>query len=144
MKQPHYTTSKSKAKASKADFDQALRHCESVATRVKAASEELSACWTALGIEIANGACPTQILRRRAWCNVLELRLKEKTANLEEARRGIDVVWTDLMKAAREREASRTQKSKVAVENLFAKSWSLLLQPKTLMKSKSQPVARAL
>jgi len=86
------------------DCESAMRACEAAAARVKAASDELAACWTALCRDIAAGVSSTDLLRKRAWCNVLELRLKEQAHALEEARHGVDAVWKDLMLTARARE----------------------------------------
>ena len=44
-------------------------------------------------------------MRARALCNVLELRVKERAATLEEARHAVDAVWKELMLATRDREA---------------------------------------
>jgi hypothetical protein len=88
----------------KQDCELAMRACEAAAARVKAAGDELAACWTALCREIAAGVSPTDLLRKRAWCNVLELRLKEQAHALEEARHAVDAVWHDLMLTARARE----------------------------------------
>jgi|GEM_PF-3690796 hypothetical protein len=111
--------------------EEAVRRCEQLAARVKSTSEELTACWTALGIEIATGATRTDLLKRRAWCNVIELRLREQTAELEEARHTVDAVWKSLMSTARKHELNHRHQPKNAAENLFSKTWTLLLQPKT-------------
>ena len=86
------------------DCELAMRACEAAAARVKTAGDELAACWTALCREIAAGVSPTDLLRKRAWCNVLELRLKEQAHALEEARHSVDAVWNDLMLTTRARE----------------------------------------
>ena len=88
----------------KQNFEPALRACEAAAARIKAAGDELAACWTALCREIGTGASPTDLLKKRAWCNVLELRLKEQAYALEEARHGVDALWDELMLTARARE----------------------------------------
>jgi hypothetical protein len=87
------------------NYEQALRACEAAAARIKSAGEDLAACWSALCLEIAAGVSPTDLLRKRAWCNVLELRLKEQAHALEAARLGIDAVWDDMMLTARARES---------------------------------------
>lgn len=131
MKQPHSTHSSHTGKSRPpAKCDEAIRHCEQAAARLQAASEELAACWTALGIEIATGASRTEVLRRRAWCNVLELRVREKTSELEVARKRIDSLWNQVIAAARTHEMSHRGRKKPVGENLFAHSWTLLLQPK--------------
>src|SRR5215831_12861247 len=84
----------------KQDCELAMRACETAAARVKAAGDELAACWTALCHEIASGVSPTDLLRKRAWCNVLELRLKEQAHALEDARLGVDALWDDMMLTA--------------------------------------------
>ncbi len=140
MKQPHSNrqprTIKRKSEP-KFDYDQALRKCEEASARIKSTSEELAACWTALSIEIATGASRTELLRRRAWCNVLELRLKEKAALLEKARHGVDETWDYVMETASPHDAPRRPVSRPGNENIFSKSWSLLLQPKSLAMAKA-------
>jgi hypothetical protein len=131
MKQPHSQRPvHSKAKAPQSNVDQVIRQCESAALRVKIAGEELAACWTALGLEMSIGGTRTELLRRRAWCNVMELRLKEKTEQLEQARHALDEVWNEIMQISRGKEIA--PRLKTVEENLFAQSWSLLLQPKSL------------
>jgi flagellar biosynthesis chaperone FliJ len=88
----------------KQNCEQALRACETAATRIKTAGDDLAACWTALCQEIARGVSPTELLRKRAWCNVLELRLKEEAHALEAARHALDAIWHELMLTARARE----------------------------------------
>jgi len=100
---PARTVRPSKARR-KQDCELAMRACEEAAARIKAAGDELAACWTALCRELAAGVSPTDLLRKRAWCNVLELRLKEQAHALEDARHGVDAVWNDLMLTARARE----------------------------------------
>lgn len=81
-----------------------LRACEDAAAKVQAASVELTECWTDLCEKLASGVNSGELLRARAWCNVLELRVKERAAALEQARRAVDAVWQELMFATRERE----------------------------------------
>lgn len=132
MKRSHSTRSAqlSKAKEPQQNCDLIIRQCEAAALRVKTAGEELAACWTALGLELSIGGSRTELLRRRAWCNVMELRLKEKAEQLEEARHALDKVWNDIMQISRGREIAPRLKS--VDENIFSESWSLLLQPKAL------------
>src|SRR5512141_577861 len=111
------------------NYQNALQLCEKAAAQVKAASEELVACWASLGRDLSQGAPQTELLRRRAWCNVLELRLKERAHILEDARHSVDAVWSQLMLDARGREMFRQFKSQCAEEGLFHRSWSLLVQP---------------
>jgi hypothetical protein len=106
--------------------EQALRLCEDAAMRVKAASEELAACWTALGRDVNTGVDPTELLRRRAWCNVLELRLKERAHALEAARHGVDAIWQEAMISTHGCKPS--EQIKISEENLFSRSWALLSQ----------------
>ncbi len=75
-----------------------------VAKTLRAAGAELADCWTLLGDELAAGSEATEVLRTRAWCNVLEIRLKEHTGALEEARHSVDAVWRDMLLATRDRE----------------------------------------
>jgi flagellar biosynthesis chaperone FliJ len=85
-------------------YEPVLRACEAAATRLKTASDELAQSWTVLCREITTGISATELLRKRAWCNVLELRLKEHAYALEQARHAVDQVWEDLMLTARARE----------------------------------------
>lgn len=81
-----------------------LRACEEAAARVQQASAELTECWTGLCHKLAEGVASGELLRARAWCNVLELRVRERAAALEKARLAVDAVWQELMIATRERE----------------------------------------
>jgi flagellar biosynthesis chaperone FliJ len=83
---------------------QSLRACEEAARRIRAASDELASAWTALGAGLAAGVSATDLLRRRAWCNVLELRLKERAHELEDARQGVDQLWKELLLSRRAQE----------------------------------------
>lgn len=82
-----------------------LRACEEAAARVQQASVELTECWTGLCQKLASGVASDELLRARAWCNVLELRVKERAAALEKTRLAVDAVWQELMLATRERES---------------------------------------
>ena len=53
---------------------------------------------------MSKGVNGTELLRARAWCNVLELKLKERAGALEQARLAVDAVWQEMMLATRERE----------------------------------------
>jgi flagellar export protein FliJ len=81
-----------------------LRACEEAAARVQQASVELTECWTAFCQKLAEGVASGELLRARAWCNVLELRVKERASALEKARHAVDAVWQELMFTTRERE----------------------------------------
>src|SRR5512133_1591751 len=85
-------------------YAETLRACEEAAARVQKASVELTECWTGLCDKLAAGVNSSELLRARAWCNVLELRVKERAAALESARHAVDAVWQQLMLASRERE----------------------------------------
>src|ERR1041385_4037041 len=86
-------------------YADALRACEDAAEKVKTAGDELSASWLTLGKELSSGVTAMELLRTRAWCNVLELRLRERTGALEKARLVVDTVWQDMLNATRDREA---------------------------------------
>jgi flagellar FliJ protein len=81
-----------------------LRACEEAAARLQHSSQELTECWTGLCQKLTSGVASGDLLRARAWCNVLELRVKERGADLEKARHAVDAVWQELMAATRERE----------------------------------------
>jgi len=86
-------------------YAEALSACEAAAAQVKTAGSELSTSWASLGKELAAGVTAMELLRTRAWCNVLELRLKERTTMLEKARLAVDAVWNEMLGATRDREA---------------------------------------
>lgn len=86
-------------------YADALRLCEEAAHRVQTASEELTASWRELKGKLASGVSAVEFLRTRAWCNVLELRLKERSSALERARLTMDALWKEMLVATRDREA---------------------------------------
>ena len=103
-----------------------LRACEAAAGRMKATSDELAACWSALRGEISAGVTGTELLRTRAWCNVLELRLKEHAHALEEARRAMDAVWRDMTRSTRERKAHKSAAAAPREKLEVGANWSLI------------------
>ena len=86
-------------------YVEALHFCEAAAGRVDTASHELMNCWRDLTGKLSAGVSAVEFLRARAWCNVLELRLKERTAALEQARLKVDAVWQEMLVATRDRES---------------------------------------
>ena len=86
-------------------YVEALHFCEEAAGRVETASQELMNCWRDLTGKLSAGVSAVEFLRARAWCNVLELRLKERTAALEQARLKVDAVWQEMLVATRDRES---------------------------------------
>jgi len=82
----------------------ALRFCEAAAARAQVAGDELSRAWSTLREKFASGGTGSDLARARAWCQLLELRLKERTLALEQARHAVDAVWQELMLATRDRE----------------------------------------
>lgn len=102
--QPLRTLREHKEEAARERYAGALRACEDAASRLQAASAELTGCWTTLCEKLAAGVNGHELLRARAWCNVLELRLKERATTLEQARHAVDAVWRELMLATRDRE----------------------------------------
>ena len=91
--------------AAQKKYAEALHFCEEAATRVENASHELMTCWRDLTGKLSAGVSAVEFLRARAWCNVLELRLKERTAALEQARLKVDAVWQEMLTATRDRES---------------------------------------
>lgn len=94
-------TLRKRQERAKQDYEQALHACEEAASRIKCAGDELAACWSALCRELSSGVSATTLLRTRAMCNVLELRLKDQAHLLEDARHGVDAVWDQMMLATR-------------------------------------------
>jgi flagellar export protein FliJ len=91
--------------AAQKKYAESLRFCEAAAGRVETASQELMTCWRDLTGKLSAGVSAVEFLRARAWCNVLELRLKERTAALEQARLKVDAVWQEMLIATRDRES---------------------------------------
>lgn len=91
--------------AAQKKYSEALHFCEEAATRVETASHELMTCWRDLTGKLSAGVSAVEFLRARAWCNVLELRLKERTNALEQARLKVDAVWQEMLTATRDRES---------------------------------------
>jgi len=91
----------------KTNYEETFRACEAAAAQIKSAGEELATCWMALGQNLAANASATDLLRKRAWCNVLELRLREQSHALEEARRNLDAVWEEMVSTVQTRETFR-------------------------------------
>jgi len=91
--------------AAQKKYVEALHFCEEAAGRVEAASQELMNCWRDLTGKLSAGVSAVEFLRARAWCNVLELRLKERTAALEQARLKVDAIWQEMLVATRDRES---------------------------------------
>ena len=81
-----------------------LRSCEEAAAAMQKASTELTEAWTGLCQRLAAGVSGVDLLRARAWCNVLELRVKERATMLEKERHAVDAVWKELMISTAERE----------------------------------------
>jgi flagellar export protein FliJ len=91
--------------AAQKKYAESLRFCEQAAARVETASQELMSCWRDLTGKLSAGVSAMEFLRARAWCNVVELRLKERTAALEQARLKVDAVWQEMLVATRDRES---------------------------------------
>jgi flagellar export protein FliJ len=91
--------------AAQKKYAEALQFCEAAAVSVQSASQELMTCWHELTGKLSSGVSAVEFLRARAWCNVLELRLKERTTALEQARLKVDAVWQEMLLATRDRES---------------------------------------
>lgn len=91
--------------AAQKKYADALQFCEAAAASVQTASQELMTCWHELTGKLSSGVSAVEFLRARAWCNVLELRLKERTSALEQARLKVDAVWQEMLLATRDRES---------------------------------------
>jgi hypothetical protein len=124
----------------KPNCEQAIRQCEEAALRIKAAGDELAECWTLLARELSTTTSATGLLRKRAWCNVLELRLKERVHALEAARLAVDGVWEEIMQAVRSRELLGRLLRKSSNELSAAHQvWPLLVQSVTPPKPQPNP-----
>ena len=102
--EPLLTLRRHKETMAREAYARALQACEAAAARLESASLELTRCWRAVNETLEAGAMGLELLRARAWCNVLELRVKERASALEEARHAVDAVWQNLVVATRDRE----------------------------------------
>ncbi len=83
-----------------------------------------------------------ELLRARAWCNVLELRVKERAAALEQARRAVDAVWHELMLATQEREGlDRLQDRQKAGYNRKAQTSEQKVLDELALQTRHYPVS---
>ena len=71
-------------------FGEALRLCDQAAFQLQTASDELVAGWNALCRNFSGGVSAMELARTRAWCNVLELRQKERAEALQLAQRAME------------------------------------------------------
>jgi flagellar export protein FliJ len=106
--QPIRVLREQREKDAQRNFADAMRVCEEAAFQLQMASEELASGWTALCEELSAGATATKLVRTRAWCSVLELRQKERTAALQKAQRLMDHAWREMVTASRDRKALDT------------------------------------
>ncbi len=88
----------------RARYARMLRVCEETAAQVHAVSAELARSWKTLCDQMAAGVTGDELLRARAWCLVLEIRVKERAVALEQARHAVDEVWKELLVVTRARE----------------------------------------
>ena len=86
-------------------FGEALRLCDQAAFQLQTASDELVAGWNALCRNFSGGVSAMELARTRAWCNVLELRQKERAEALQLAQRAMEAAMKQMMLATRDREA---------------------------------------
>jgi flagellar export protein FliJ len=103
--QPIRTLREQKERTAQQLFAEAMRACEEAAAQLEIASDELTAGWNSLCHDLATGVVATKLGRTRAWCNLLELRQKERAAALQTARRIMDAALREMMLASRDREA---------------------------------------
>jgi flagellar export protein FliJ len=86
-------------------YAETLRRSEEAALLLQVASEELAAGWDSLCQDLSVGAAASKLHRTRAWCNVLEIRQKQRDAALKAARLAMNDAWREMILATREREA---------------------------------------
>jgi flagellar export protein FliJ len=103
--QPIRVLREQKEQKAQQTFADAMRVCDEAAFQLKAASEELVAAWNAMCHEMSAGVNASQVTRSRAWCNVLELRQKERAAALQHAQRAMETAVQQMRLATRDREA---------------------------------------
>jgi len=86
-------------------FAEAMRTCEERAVQLQIASDELAAGWSAFCKDLSTGVPASKLVRTRGWCDVLELRQRERAAALQEARRTMSAALRAMMQATQAREA---------------------------------------
>jgi flagellar export protein FliJ len=85
-------------------YSRALLQRDGAEQLLKAAGEELAAGYRQLEEEIERGAGVSRIIHLRNWCSVLEMRLHECEAALEEARSAAAESFNFMCAARRDRE----------------------------------------
>src|SRR5437867_608101 len=103
--QPLRAVRQHKEQLARERYVRAVRVCEEAAARAESAREELTVCWQMRSDKLEAGATGGDLVRARAWCQALEVRVKERTAALQTARQAAEAVWQELTLATREREA---------------------------------------
>lgn len=101
-------------KAQKA-FGEAMRACDQASMQLRNATDELAAGWNVLCREISSGVNAEQLARSRAWCNVLELRQKERAEALQRAERAKEAAMHQMLLATRDRETIENYHDKCRV-----------------------------
>ena len=86
-------------------FSKAMQLYDDAAFQLKTASEELLAGWNAFRQETSTGVDAMQLTRTRAWCNLLELRQKERAEAVQRAKKAMEASMREMMVATRDREA---------------------------------------
>lgn len=103
--QPIRTLREQKEQKAQQTFGNAMRECDEAAFQLQTASDELVAAWNSFCREMSTGANASQITKSRAWCNVLELRQKERAEALQRAKRAMEAALKQMLLATRDREA---------------------------------------
>jgi flagellar export protein FliJ len=91
-------------KAARERYAESLRICEQAAADMQTAVDALTGSWKTLSSQLAKGLSGTDLAQAKAWCGVLELRVRERAAALQKARAALDAVWKEMSCATRERE----------------------------------------
>lgn len=91
-------------RAAQQRYSRSLTQRDSAEGVLKLAGSELAAGYKLLEQEMAHGAGASRIIHLRTWCNVLEIRLHESEAALEEARKVATECFNLMCAARRDRE----------------------------------------
>ncbi|HEV2693250.1 MAG TPA: flagellar FliJ family protein [Verrucomicrobiae bacterium] len=91
-------------RAAQQRYSRSLMQRDSAEQVLKLAGDELAAGYQLLGGEMEHGAGVSRIIHLRTWCNVLEIRLHECEAALEEARQAAAEAFNFMCAARRDRE----------------------------------------
>jgi flagellar export protein FliJ len=131
-----------KERAAQQRYAQALATSDLAAAKLQGIVNELANVYQSIVNSMATGLPGSQIMERRAWCSVLEVRRNEARAALEETRRAAEKAFKDMVLAVRDREAMDRfyEKSRAAHEREAAADEQKNLDEIAIQMSNANPL----